>query len=492
MKPINDLISGIANNPTVADLTAKLQENPDIRNSLVAALAAGGAGALATSFGGERRGESPGSRRLRILKNGLMAAGLGGGAAYALQKGIGPLMQPVPGNAPDAIDDVVGGAVDVTRRGVGGVLTSPYAVGAGAAAGYAASNPGWLAPGSGGKFSPGTERARYSLTQLLAPLNNGGSNAATDMMFGNSHKGLSMADALAGERSTPDSVRAALRAMQGGGGPSFRGVDIDKQIRPTIATHDNPLSNRESAMQELIKAHSGGGRSPEAATNIVKRLLNESGAVYGDGVGQNIRRILGGLSDRTGISDVANSVRTRYNEAIANAPGNRSTLSQVIGGAVKDKLQPAVTGLKMYGDAAKQKVSETASKVSDKIGLPKATNAVKKFFTQTGISNAASRLKEIANGALAKAKDKVGLGPEQVQKRTEDRAKAKVQAAEVSKQTKAQAANKAKILKETKSGINEATSGMTRGRLGRSVAGAGAGALAPYLLGKLIEPRNND
>ena len=81
--------------------------------------ASGLAGGYLSSQTPARRGETPGSRRLRILRNALLTAGLGGGATALGAAGVQHLENALPANDVDPVTHTLGSPVASGAAGLG-------------------------------------------------------------------------------------------------------------------------------------------------------------------------------------------------------------------------------------------------------------------------------------------------------------------------------------------------------------------------------------
>lgn len=82
-----------------------MQQHPDATRAIIAALGTGAVAGVGTAMGKQLYGESRGQKRMRVLRNALLAAGLGGGATAALQAGAHQLSNALPANAADPVQE---------------------------------------------------------------------------------------------------------------------------------------------------------------------------------------------------------------------------------------------------------------------------------------------------------------------------------------------------------------------------------------------------
>ena len=100
-----------------------LQSNPRIAAMLLAGGGAGLAGGMLTASSPNRATESKGSRRLRILRNALMAGGAGAGVVGLASSGGKRMLEAVPAQTEDPVAEMLTGGVPRGIAGTAGVLT---------------------------------------------------------------------------------------------------------------------------------------------------------------------------------------------------------------------------------------------------------------------------------------------------------------------------------------------------------------------------------
>ena len=94
-----------------------LQSNPRIAAMLLAGGGAGLAGGMLTASSPNRTTESKGSRRLRILRNALLAGGAGAGVVGLASAGSKRMLEAVPAQTEDPVSEMLTGGV---ARGIAG------------------------------------------------------------------------------------------------------------------------------------------------------------------------------------------------------------------------------------------------------------------------------------------------------------------------------------------------------------------------------------
>lgn len=99
-----------------------LQSNPRIAAMLLAGGGAGLAGGMLTASSPNRATESKGSRRLRILRNALMAGGAGAGVVGLASAGGKRMLEAVPAQTEDPVSEMLTGGVSRGIAGTAGVL----------------------------------------------------------------------------------------------------------------------------------------------------------------------------------------------------------------------------------------------------------------------------------------------------------------------------------------------------------------------------------
>jgi len=100
-------------------------KNPEVAMPLLAAALAGTAGGALTAMGPKKNNETRGSRRMRILRNALLAAGVGGGGTALVQQGARQFSTALPKEDIDpttsALQSTMVNPVTRTAIGAGGV-----------------------------------------------------------------------------------------------------------------------------------------------------------------------------------------------------------------------------------------------------------------------------------------------------------------------------------------------------------------------------------
>lgn len=331
-----DGVGAVFNNPHVQKVKEYLQTNPDLAKGLTAALAAGGAGAVATSLGGARYGETPGARRMRIIRNGLGAAAIGGAGYMALNKGLDYVKNPIPGNARDEMSDSVNSFTDGAMKYVpaGGALV-------GGAAALSAANSGMVLGNN--------DRTIAAMNSLAHPLQ----TAAPSY-------GRAFADLIGDKTKGTDTMAKGLKAhvvgQLRGVEHNFNGVDLDAIASKgqSAFTHaaQSVIGDKQRLADELINAHSvGGDRASGLAA--VKRLLNEANVSHGAGLWQRTKQLAGGLADRSGASDLVSGIRSGISPGL-NSPLTRLGLLDRMKFGLQDKarstMQWAASKLPKAGD----------------------------------------------------------------------------------------------------------------------------------------------
>jgi hypothetical protein len=115
----------------LGDIQKYLESNPRIAAMLMAGGGAGLAGGALTAMTPEREEESKGDRRLRILRNALLAGGAGAGVVGLASKGYNKLETALPEGAVHPAEELLTSPTVRTLGGLGGAAAG-YAAGQGA------------------------------------------------------------------------------------------------------------------------------------------------------------------------------------------------------------------------------------------------------------------------------------------------------------------------------------------------------------------------
>ena len=322
---ISDGVSSLTSNPHLQQVGEYLKAHPTLSNSLLAGLAAGGVGAVATGLGGQRTGETPGGKRKRMLRNALGAALLGGGGAYALQEGMGRIAAPIPGDAPDAVSQGISNAGNKASDIIG---SNPA---------LAAAGLGGLAVANAGTVFGSKDRTNNAIRSLLTPADSVHETSALGDIY---KKFLPHLSDPAGKTTNLPQLLKTFKEQ-------FAGVDIDdiaKNGERAIMHGATELPKAQRAMHELINVHAKGGDRLSAA-EAIKRILAEGNAEHGEGAMNFIKRHVAGVSQRSGLSNLIDQAKEGVaNHALSRMPDNPNNISAITNKLTRDAARKLTSG----------------------------------------------------------------------------------------------------------------------------------------------------
>lgn len=437
---ISDGVSSLTSNPHLQQVGEYLKAHPTLSNSLLAGLAAGGVGAVATGLGGQRTGETPGGKRKRMLRNALGAALLGGGGAYALQEGMGRIAAPIPGDAPDAVSQGISNAGNKASDIIG---SKPA---------LAAAGLGGLAVANKGAIFGNTDRTTQAIKSILTPL-------PVDAAGSDVEKYRKLFD---NSSSKQPAIAQLLKNFRS----EFKGVDIDDIAKNGLNTVGHgDVTGAKELMHKLIDAHSiDGDRNSGAAA--IKRLLGEAQADHGTGAMAYLKRHAQGLSQRTGLTDFKDALTPE-----GRMPGALGPVDSLRYGA-QDKTRSLLQRL-----AGKFDTDGTARKLIERL-TPEDSS------TQRGASilnNEAGLMEKAMKHIETKVPGGRLMTPAQL------RAAAVAHMAENSNAARATIASRGNL----RNAVNASKTLLSKSRFARTGTGLAAGAGAAALLAKLLKSDPN-